>query len=67
MTCVSVRHNISACSNLLSFESANFKELPEVHEIVKFDNCLSFRNLWYSGIALGSALGLPDKVNEPFR
>ena len=57
MTCPSVRHNISVCSNLLLFEmsppclfsdlvfkSAIFEELPEVYEAVKVDNCLSFRN-----------------------
>ena len=61
MTCVSVRHNISVSGNLLSFEmstpclfsdlvfkSAVFEELPEVYEVVRVDNCLSFRNLWYS-------------------
>ena len=77
---VSVRHSISVCSSLMSFvmskpclfsdlvfKSAIFKELPEVHEVVKvYNNCLSFRNLWYSWIALGSAL-IFDKVNEPIR
>ena len=68
MTCVSVSNKIYVCSNLLSFEmsipclfsnlvfkSAIFKELPEVHEVVKVGNCPSFH------IALESAL-IADKA-----
>ena len=79
MRCVSVRYNIPAFSNLLSleistqclfsdlvFKSASFKELLEANEVVKVDNRLSFRNLWYSRTAFRSAL-IADKMNEPIR